>query len=527
MRPAAVLGCHAADSRCVPTAAAAAELEHATLSRRKPLPPAISRRRKETLADGQDGRPSGWRSNAGVFAAAFGVSLCSAARQRPGHTAWGTSLSMRRHREGSWMPRRAAGGQEVDSDQVETRYMTKVWEVFTIKQSTREAKAFLLDTFRDAPDWYRLIDLFASCLGAICFYIKVVEPKLGATYHASQVEDLVNVSFLVKFLLLFWSNEWQLSWFFTGRAALDFASCLPVIGIVARYFMGPENEKTLELLQLARFLRLLGQSLPRKNADGSQINADALQIVTVLVALLGTVGVSATLMFLYENPSWLEGIAPYRSFDDTVLYMVNVFASRDLPFDPRTLAGKQATSAATLVSILFLPFLVSISVETFQGANQAVGGAMKVFGGGFVFKQKTADDKVLQAAAEETSPMKSPAYWAAVIKRIDRLGQDRLLDADEARTARGACLQKKKQLYILDCCYGWSCLDAADSDDPADSEDSKQADQRALLPPPAVSAAAPDDEASQQTAATSVLSAEAVRQRYASRLRELICNEVL
>eukprot|EP00929_Paragymnodinium_shiwhaense_P109990 TRINITY_DN76655_c0_g1_i1.p1 TRINITY_DN76655_c0_g1~~TRINITY_DN76655_c0_g1_i1.p1 ORF type:complete len:514 (+),score=40.18 TRINITY_DN76655_c0_g1_i1:49-1542(+) len=296
-------------------------------------------------------------------------------------------------------------------------------------QSPAAYKLFLAQTEEARPDWYRLTDLYLTIVGALCFYIEVVKPSTAATYYIREIEDFINVTFLVKFVLLLWANDFRPTWFLTGRALLDAASCLPVLEIAARAVGSPSLEKSLEILQLFRFTRLLGLSLPRRRDDGSVVSAtDGLQLLTVLLSLFGTVGVSATLLFSYENPRWMEGIAPFRSFDDTVLYMVDVFAGRQLPFEPRTSGGKQVTALSTLVGILFLPFLVSVAIELFR-ANE------------------------VKETAKKSEEQRS-GYWARVLRRLDVLEDAGFLTAGECGQLREACMEGDAELEILELAYG-------------------------------------------------------------------------
>lgn len=41
-------------------------------------------------------------------------------------------------------------------------------------------------------------------LGTICFVTRVVSPEIAGELYLKEVEDIVNMSFFVKFLLLFW-----------------------------------------------------------------------------------------------------------------------------------------------------------------------------------------------------------------------------------------------------------------------------------------------------------------------------------
>lgn len=323
-----------------------------------------------------------------------------------------------------------------------------------VDAATKDFKRFLLLTEAEQPWWYMLSDLYLTVVGAFCFYMSVVEPALAEKYSLSQVEDFINVNFFIKFVLLFWSNDFESSWLTSGKVSLDLVSCLPMLKIPARMFGGLPLEKTLDLLQLARFLRLLRDTLPSSEGSSGIRGKSPLQIVTVLFAILGTITVSATLLFLYENPlergpSALRGMS---SFDDAVLYMVDIFAGRDVPFYAQTPGGKQVTAAATLVSILYVPFLISESVGVFLGPG---AGAMAV---------NSLPGSLPPKPGAPEPPLRSVAYWAAVLQRLDTLAERGLISSADAQKLRKLCLSQQPQLNTLDLVYGTPCNEvSADS----------------------------------------------------------------
>lgn len=318
-------------------------------------------------------------------------------------------------------------------------------------------KRFLLETEDDLPLWYRLSDLYLTIVGAFCFYMTVVEPGVAEKYGLSKWEDVINVNFAIKFVLLFWANDFSLSWLANGKATLDLASCLPVLKIPARYYGGPLIEKTFDLLQLARFLRLLRDTLPSGGGGARRIRGDPLQVLTVLAAFAGTIVLSATLLFLYENPTErgsIGQIRALRTFDDAVLYMVNVFAGRDPPFYAQTPGGKQVTVAATLVGLLYVPFLISESVEVFMGGSEGVQSFAQRVGFG-----PSKEETQRGAAAAVNSPTTGPAFWAGVLWRLDSLQVIKLISPEEGDDLRQLALEEDNQLRVLDLRYGWSCAD--------------------------------------------------------------------
>eukprot|EP00929_Paragymnodinium_shiwhaense_P061491 TRINITY_DN30714_c0_g1_i1.p1 TRINITY_DN30714_c0_g1~~TRINITY_DN30714_c0_g1_i1.p1 ORF type:complete len:534 (+),score=109.34 TRINITY_DN30714_c0_g1_i1:64-1665(+) len=412
------------------------------------------------------GRPPPAQAGRGLHYAAAGggvaAEVCDAVRDH----AWGARQPLwRRPRGGSSGGSRVArwGGASPRKSRVNATYL----DVATTSRGgdpaalapaeadwLQEARERIRRIDDELPDWYAVMDLFATIAAGSLFYFDIVNPIEAQLLHTPLFADFLNVVFLVRFLVVFWSNGFKSEWLMTGRGALEIAGCLPVLIIAARLIGGDPLERSFRILELARFLRLLGTTLPRREEDGSRsqdVNR-ALQIITVLVALLGTVFLSATLLYLYENPNWREGISPYRSFDDTVLYMVNVFASRQLPWDVRTQAGEQATSAATLVSILFLPFLVSISIDSFRSEEEEEEETEDAVDVDSPAAGLAAGSKKASQRAAAYTP--SAVAFAEVLRRLDALEDAGQLSAEEAGQLRLRCVAEDEQLRILDLCYG-------------------------------------------------------------------------
>jgi len=302
---------------------------------------------------------------------------------------------------------------------------------------------FLKVTEEDGPLWYRLVDSFFTAMGTICFCTSVVEPAFANTYHLNILEDIINVSFFVKFALLFWTNDWEMSWLFSGKGALDLASCLPVLCIPARLMGGPPLERTADVLQIGRFLRLLREALPQEGKGKKGKIPLGQQIVAVLLALLGTVVVSATVIFSFENPA--DQVRTERSFEDALVYMVSIFAGRDPPWYPANPKAKLASAVATCCGIIFIPFLVSRSVEAFM-PSMAMGS-------------ESESDTAATRASEVSS-------WVAVLRRIDAVERANFLSPQEAEQIRILCLARDDKVQMLDLCYGLACsVDGADPED--------------------------------------------------------------
>ena len=297
-------------------------------------------------------------------------------------------------------------------------------------------KGYLIFSEETGPLPYRVTESFFVALGTLCFVTRVVSPNLASTLFLQQVEDIVNVSFFVKFLLLFWVNEFNISWLFTGKGVLDLASSLPVLCLPARLIGGPALEKTTDLLQIGRFFRLLRIALPSygNSPDGmvSRTVTVSQQIIAVLLSLLGTVVVSATVLYAFENPDTDLEVAE-RTFEDALIYMVNIFTGRDPPWYPLNPQAKIASVVASLSAIIFIPFLVGRSMEVFM---------------------KTEDQPNASAASTVLPPKPGDvSSWAEVLKLLDVVEQQGVLGREEMRQLRLLCLESDHRLLILHTAY--------------------------------------------------------------------------
>lgn len=325
-----------------------------------------------------------------------------------------------------------------------------------VQKAKLSYKEFLLLTEEERPFWYRLSDTILAAQGALCFVTSVVTPGISSSYHLDTLEDFINVSFFVKFVLLFWSNDFSTAWLGSGKALLDLASCLPVLSIPVRLMKDPGLQALASLTQIARFLRLLREALPARDANGNTTQALPVeqQIAAVLLSLLGTVSISATVLFLYESTG--DPAASVRSFEDAILYMVSVFAGRDPPWSPERPLGKLVSAAATCLTIVFIPFLVSRFVELFMGKGgvQMASGLLTGDTSGPVAPSTVSIEPLGAGARSGLQPDDETLYWAAVVQRIDALEQGSLVTASEAKALRKRCLQKDEAVKIYDVCYG-------------------------------------------------------------------------
>lgn len=317
-------------------------------------------------------------------------------------------------------------------------------------------KEFLLITEEERPFWYRLSDIILTAYGALCFLTSVVEPGVSSKYHFDTLEDFINVSFLVKFVLLCWSHDFSAEWLVSGKALLDLASCLPVLNIPARFMGDEELQALVSLTQIARFLRLLREALPSRDAYGNQTKTLPVeqQIAAVLLSLFGTVSVSATVLYLYEAPRGPTDAG--HSYEDAILYMVSIFAGRDPPWTPVQPLGKLVSAAATCLTIVFIPFLVSRFIELFMGKGgmELSSNFFSAGGGDSRTAASPLPSSVPRGAGSRAQLGDEAEYWAAVVQRVDSLERDGLVTASEATGLRVRCLRRDAAVKIYDLCYG-------------------------------------------------------------------------
>lgn len=315
-------------------------------------------------------------------------------------------------------------------------------------------KQFLIISENARPFWYRSLDSVSTALASMCFVTRVVAPPVADAYRLDLFEDFLNVSFLIKFLLLFWTNDWNVAWLFTGTGAFDLASCLPVLTVLARAGGDITLEQTTDILQIFRFLRLLREALPSEERLDRRPVPVGQQIVAVLLSLLGTVVLSATVLYQFETTT--DQLMMDVSFEDSLLYMVNIFAGRDTYWYPQTSQAKIASFLATGVGIIFIPFLISRTVELFVTAEGrdmilsksrvvpdtkgAAGGAVVVSGA--------------QLSSGRGVTVQDLLPWVSLLQRLDVLENAGFTDPQSAAYLRSCCLARDSRLRMLDVCYG-------------------------------------------------------------------------
>jgi len=315
----------------------------------------------------------------------------------------------------------------------------------SFQEKIEQYRQFLISSETTRPFWYRSLDSLITAVATMCFVTKVVDPPVAEAFRLDKLEDFLNVSFLVKFLLLLWTENWNFSWLLTVKGAFDLASCLPVLTVVARANGNIPLERTTDILQIFRFLRLLREALPSDAALNRRPVPVNQQIVAVLLSLLGTIVISATVVYQYETPT--DQVEMERTFEDALLYMVSIFAGRDPPWYPQTSEAKIASFMATGLGIIFIPFLISRSVELFMTKE-----------GRGMIQSNTAGGMTTGTDAEPISGGSITGQdlisWVSLLRKLDVLENAGFTDPESAAYLRSCCLSRDSRLLMLDVCYG-------------------------------------------------------------------------
>lgn len=137
--------------------------------------------------------------------------------------------------------------------------------------------------------------------------------------------------------------------------------------------------------------------------------------------------ISATVLYSFEHDPSLNLAKTERTFEDALIYMVNIFAGRDPPWYPGNPQAKIASVIATTSGIIFIPFLVGRSAELFMGG--AAAGAVGRFGTGV--RQAPSPAETGQGAGCGALDL-----WVAVLAELDDLETKNLLPAEDLRRLR-------------------------------------------------------------------------------------------
>ncbi|CAK9016350.1 unnamed protein product, partial [Durusdinium trenchii] len=189
---------------------------------------------------------------------------------------------------------------------------------------------------------------------------------------------------------------------------------------------------------------LLRIALPADNGPGRWHGSVPVtqQIIAVLLSLLGTTVVSATVLYSFENH--YNGVEdPERSFEDALIYMVNIFAGRDPPWYPGNPQAKIASVIATTSGIIFIPFLVARSVELFMSSDDVNVAAVDRFLPG------QSSGVPVQKGQGGPGTETGLDMWVSVLEQLDYLEEQNYLQADEMKRLRQMCLSKDAGLGIL------------------------------------------------------------------------------
>jgi len=134
----------------------------------------------------------------------------------------------------------------------------------------------------------------------------------------------------------------------------------------------------------------------------------------------------------------VDQVTIVRSFEDALVYMVCIFAGRDPPWYPDKPQAKLTSAIATCCGVIFIPFLISRSLEVFMPSMMKDN------------KKAMLAQATVQSIAEDDGL----TTWVAVIRRIDALDSGGLLTLGEANEIRRLCLARDDKVKMLDLCYG-------------------------------------------------------------------------
>lgn len=304
-------------------------------------------------------------------------------------------------------------------------------------------KALLLSAGEKQPLWYRTADTVLTVVAATCFVIATAMPDFSllgrgspeasqAVIHALRsIEDVINVIFLVGYLLMFWANDFRIEWFFKTSSILDLVSCLPVLSIGIRS-PGSDIAAYVQFLQLPRFLRLLRETrLLTKSNPEVPPGADT---AALTLAFFGSIAVSATVLFLYER----DVNDNVDTIVDTLVYMTTVFTGRPPPFAVASDRGKVVAAVSCVLALVAIPFFVSeitaVAMSSMSRGQSSEGGL-----------------NLLQAWQPQSQPrmMESSEFWAKGLRAIDRLCSMGKLSPGLAKELRLRCYEESPGVAMV------------------------------------------------------------------------------
>jgi len=332
-------------------------------------------------------------------------------------------------------------------------------------------KQFVLASEKQ-PLWFRTVDTLLTLTASACFVLSTLTDSRLTVIVLQSIEDVINVIFVVGFLLLCWARGFNLNWLFQASALLDLASCLPVVSIFLR-----SSEEDLaayaQMLQVFRFLRLLRETRLVTKTDRRDVPVGT-EIFVLSVGFFGLIAVASTVLYIYERDSNVY----VSSLIDAFFYMSNVFTSRPPPFSPTTALGKGITIVCFVLALVGIPFFLTevtalamkITDEE-QTQREAVVGKLTRRNKAADLPEKLSERFGLgmrsggsrrQSAVEETRQEGLPegaAFWAISLQTLDQLESKGQLSTEEAAALRLACYSEGRALEMVMMAYSTSSED--------------------------------------------------------------------
>lgn len=282
------------------------------------------------------------------------------------------------------------------------------------------------------PLWFRTMDLVLTLSASACFVLSTVQEGNPEALILRGLEDVINVVFVIGYLLLFWANDFRTSWLFQFSSVLDLASCLPVISIALRS-TGDDVAAYAQLLQVFRFLRLLRETRIITQSDRTDIPVGT-ELFTLGFGFLGLITVSATVLYIYEE----DTNEKVDSILDTLFYMTNIFTARPAPFPPETPLGKIVTMIAFALALFGIPFFVTevtaVTMEVVDNMDPIKDENKPKKQRGLI-KGRPGQRRRASGSVDDDNL----GVWMNCLAIIDRLEQEERLTAEDAVNLRQLC----------------------------------------------------------------------------------------
>lgn len=203
------------------------------------------------------------------------------------------------------------------------------------------------------PAWYQAVEATLVGTGVVYFCIGESVPGNARVFEV-EVEDVINVVFLIDLLLRGWANGFEFQWLIKGPTVIDLLSCLPILDIA---LPSAELPLGLSVLRFVRAVRLIKATARVAGQDGREQMSVVLSVVKVLVTVVGTLSIAATLLWRVEGGNGLN--PELKTLRDAYYYMLNIFAQQGAPFQVVSPEGQFVTALAMVTGLVTIPLEVA------------------------------------------------------------------------------------------------------------------------------------------------------------------------